>query len=143
MRGLAEDLLNAVKALARAKGFAAAAVATSALGIGLNLTVFTAVDRMLFRPLPYANPDRLVLISSDTIALARTLRPVLLGVGLGCLAGWWAGQFIQSLLFEVDAHEPRVYLLIAVILVLTAIVSGWLPARRASRTDPIAVLRAQ
>ena len=58
------DIRDAMRSLARAKGFAIGAIATFALGIGVNLAVFSAVDRMLFRPLPYANPDRLVVMGN-------------------------------------------------------------------------------
>jgi ABC-type antimicrobial peptide transport system permease subunit len=77
------------------------------------------------------------------VVMVHALRPVLLGVGLGCLGCWWAGRFLQALLFEVDVHEPFMYVLVAVLLVVTAAIAAWLPARRASRTDPAAVLRAQ
>ena len=54
---------EAFRSLRQAQGFAIGAIATFALGIGVNLAVFSAVDRMLFRPLPYADPDRLVVMA--------------------------------------------------------------------------------
>jgi hypothetical protein len=58
------SVLLIVRSFARAKGFAAAAVLTVALGIGVNTIVFSLFDRVLFRPLPYAEPDRLVQVYS-------------------------------------------------------------------------------
>ncbi|MEO7189994.1 MAG: ABC transporter permease [Vicinamibacterales bacterium] len=58
------DLLHAVRSLMAARWFTIGAVITFALGIGVNLAVFSAVDRIVFRPLPYADPDSLVLLRS-------------------------------------------------------------------------------
>jgi len=60
MTGLFNDLRFAVRALLRYPGFAAVAVVTLALGIGANTAVFTLVDSVLIRPLPYPESDRLL-----------------------------------------------------------------------------------
>ena len=62
MRVLWEDLRFAAVALARRPLFAAAVVATLALGIGGNVALFSVVDGVLLRPLPYPDPDRLVIL---------------------------------------------------------------------------------
>jgi ABC-type antimicrobial peptide transport system permease subunit len=73
----------------------------------------------------------------------EALRPVAVGVGVGLLAAWWAGQFLQSFLHDVDARDPWTLCLVAAALLVTAAAAAWLPARRAARTDPAVVLRAQ
>jgi len=57
-------LARAVRSLAGSPGFAAIAVLTLALGIGATTAIFTAVDRLLLRPLPFADPSRLVEIGA-------------------------------------------------------------------------------
>src|SRR5215813_2705102 len=60
MGTLLQDLRYGLRSLARRPGFAAVAIATLAMGIGLNAAVFTVVDAALVRSLPYAEPERLV-----------------------------------------------------------------------------------
>ena len=59
------DARYALRGLRRNRALAAAAIGTFALGIGATTAIYTAVDAMLLRPLPFAAPDRLVEIGED------------------------------------------------------------------------------
>ena len=56
------ELRNALRSLAGRPGFTAVAVSTLALGIGANTTVFSVIDAVLFRDIPFPDPDRLVMV---------------------------------------------------------------------------------
>jgi len=62
MRGFFNDLTYASRQLVKAPGLTVLAVVTLALGIGANTAIFTVIESVLLRPLPYAHPDRLLYI---------------------------------------------------------------------------------
>lgn len=74
MTGLGKDVVRAVRGLVRAPGFTLSAALTLALGIGMTAAVFSVVNAVLLRPLPYSEPDRLVSVWPDenfNVAMAR------------------------------------------------------------------------
>jgi len=53
----------------------------------------------------------------------------------------WASRFVASFLYGFEPSDPTTFAIAALVLSLVAAVAGWLPARRAARIDPAAVLR--
>src|SRR5678810_427432 len=72
MDSFIQDLRFGTRTLARNPGFAAVAILTLALGVGANAAIFSVVNAVLLRPLPWSDPDRAVMIWSRWTAFDKT-----------------------------------------------------------------------
>jgi putative ABC transport system permease protein len=81
--------------------------------------------------------------SLQRMIVGQTLRLVGTGVALGAPLAVLAGYLLRDVLFGVRPQDIRTLLFSVTVIVLVALVAGWLPARRAARNNPIATLRAQ
>jgi ABC-type antimicrobial peptide transport system permease subunit len=81
--------------------------------------------------------DVVQLILRDGIVL--TAAGLLLGIGLGVQVS----NVLKGFLFAVSPSEPAIYATIASLLAVVALFACWVPARRATRVDPISILRGE
>ena len=77
------------------------------------------------------------------LAMRQGLTPAFVGVVVGVIGALAATQLAASMLYGVAPRDPLTFVGVVALLVLVALGASWLPARRASRVDPIVALRAE
>jgi len=75
--------------------------------------------------------------------VARGLTLTGTGLAIGIAIAWGATRAMKNLLYGVAATDPATYLAVAALLALVGLMACWIPARRASRVDPVIVLREE
>jgi ABC-type antimicrobial peptide transport system permease subunit len=73
--------------------------------------------------------------------MGQSLRLVSIGLAFGVAAALVLGRTLSSFLYGVPAWDPVTFAAVAGLLVLTALLAGYLPGRRAAGTDPVRALR--
>jgi putative ABC transport system permease protein len=73
--------------------------------------------------------------------LAQASFYLMLGIAIGVAGAWSLAGFIEGFLFEIQPHDPAVYLGVLILLTLTGLAAAFLPAQRAARVDPLVALR--
>jgi putative ABC transport system permease protein len=120
--------------------FAALALGLTALGI-FGVVAFSVAARtheMGVRLALGASPRSLV-----ELMVKQTLAPVAGGVLIGLVATRWASRLAEAQLFQVETRDPATLGLTVLTVVAVALLAAYVPARRASRVDPMVVLRAE
>jgi len=77
------------------------------------------------------------------LILSHGLHLLLIGSAIGLVAAVALSRALQSVLFEVKGIDPRIYLGVGALLFAATFFASWIPARRASRVDPIIALRTE
>jgi putative ABC transport system permease protein len=77
------------------------------------------------------------------LILVEHLKPALIGVTVGVLGAVVLSQSLRTLIYGIRATDPITFIAMAIALVAVAVVACWIPARRATRVDPLAALRTE
>ena len=77
------------------------------------------------------------------LVVGQGMRLVLLGLGAGLLGAWVLSRALTSQLYGITAQDPVTYTTVALLLGTVALVATWVPARRATRVDPMVSLRSE
>jgi putative ABC transport system permease protein len=75
------------------------------------------------------------------LILARTLKLTAAGILAGLIAAFFLSRFLSSILFGITAHDAATFIAVPACLIVIALLAGYLPARRATRVDPVTSLR--
>jgi hypothetical protein len=183
MSTLIQDLKYGLRMLAKNPGFTAVAVITLALGIGVNVAIFSLVDQLLLWSIPAREPSRLVklegiyseaypfycefrdhnqvfssVFASSNQHLTVGMRPegapaVEVGhvqyvsgsyfqtLGLGLVGALAMIRLVASLLYGVAPSDPGSIVLAVVAMLAVSLLATTIPARRATKVDPMVALR--
>jgi predicted permease len=76
------------------------------------------------------------------LIVGEALAPACGGIVVGLVASVFLTEYVSSLLYEVTPHDPSTFAGVVVLLVVVAAIAAFIPARRATRVDPVATLRA-
>jgi predicted permease len=76
-----------------------------------------------------------------SMVLRQGMMPVVLGLLAGVAGAVACGRLLQSLLYQIEAHDPLVLSVVTVVVLLTAVLACYLPARRVAKIDPMEALR--
>jgi ABC-type antimicrobial peptide transport system permease subunit len=121
-------------------GFAAVALALALVGIYgvMSCTVSERVPEIGVRLALGANPDGV-----RRMVVRDGLRLALPGLAAGALLAAAVTRVARALLFEVSPTDPATFATVAAVIAAVALVACYLPARRASRVDPLVAIRAE
>jgi ABC-type antimicrobial peptide transport system permease subunit len=118
--------------------FAAVALLLASVGI-YGVMAFVVTQRTqeigIRMALGARAPDVLKLVVTDGMRLA------IVGLALGLAASWGLTRFISALLFGVRPTDPLTFSLVSLALLLAAFLACYVPARRATKVDPLNALR--
>src|SRR5690606_28716781 len=77
------------------------------------------------------------------MVVAQGGRVALVGVAIGLIVALLSARWLESLLFEVKARDPFVFVVVALVMIGVALLASYLPARKASRVNPVEAIRME
>jgi putative ABC transport system permease protein len=75
--------------------------------------------------------------------IAQGMKPTLIGIGIGLLASFALGRIVTSMIYGVSSRDLATFLAVTILLILVSLCASLIPALRATRVDPLAVLREE
>jgi len=120
--------------------FAALALTVAVVGL-YGVMAYNGLRRMREIGVRLALGARRGQISA--MMLRQGARLLIIGLFAGLLGVFAVGRLMQSLLFQVTATDPLAYAVVILLLGTAALAACWIPARKASRVDPMIILRAE
>ena len=120
--------------------FAALALLLATIGLYglLAYTTLKRVPEIGIRLALGARPGQI-----HALVLSHGMHLLLIGSAIGLLSAFVVSRALQSVLFEVHGVDPKIYVGVGVVLFAATLLASWLPARRASRVDPMVALRTE
>jgi putative ABC transport system permease protein len=120
--------------------FAALALLLASIGL-YGLLAYTTLKRVPEIGIRLALGARPAQVRA--LILSHGLQLLLIGSVIGLIAAFALSRVLQAVLFEVKGIDPRIYLGVGALLFAATFFASWIPARRASRVDPMIALRAE
>ncbi|MGH7618232.1 MAG: ADOP family duplicated permease, partial [Gemmatimonadaceae bacterium] len=81
--------------------------------------------------------------SVTRLVVWQGMRPAVVGLAVGCGAALLVSRLLTKMLYRVSPHDPAPLAVVALLLLAVSLIASYLPARRASRVDPLTALRAE
>jgi putative ABC transport system permease protein len=121
-------------------GFAAVGLLLAGIGVYGVLAYYVSQRTREFGVRVALGASRAQLVG---LVVRQSALPVAVGAALGVAGSFASGRLLTGLLYEVEPGDPAVMLAIVMLLLLVALLSSWIPARRAAGVDPIVALREE
>jgi len=77
------------------------------------------------------------------LVLKRAASLAVIGVAIGLAGAFFTRKFLTTVLFQISATDPAIYVSVPLLLALIVLIASYVPARRAMRVDPAVALRSE
>jgi putative ABC transport system permease protein len=120
--------------------FAGLALTLATIGL-YGLLAYTTLKRVREIGIRLALGARPVQVR--TMILSHGMQLLVIGAIIGFVSAIALSKFLQRLLFEANGANTEIYFGVGIVMLVATLLASWIPARRASRVDPIVALRSE